>query len=102
MKTRNAVLGVLFLAGWLSCLPATSARPQEDRQDEQRYNADLGKRFYDEGHKDYHNWDANEDRAWRDYQTDQHQKYRDFSKAGKKEQANYWKWRHDHPDSDRR
>ena len=55
-------------------------------------------RYYDEDRKDYHNWDADEDRAWKKYEKEQRKKEHDFSKADKKEQQEYWHWRHDHPD----
>jgi hypothetical protein len=58
-------------------------------------------RVYDKDHKDYHNWDDNENRAWGRYQTENHEKSREFSKANKKEQSQYWNWRHDHPDDKR-
>jgi hypothetical protein len=58
-------------------------------------------RVYDENHKDYHNWDDNENRAWGQYLSENHKKPHDFKKAKKSEQAQYWNWRHDHQD-DRR
>jgi hypothetical protein len=57
-------------------------------------------RVFDRDHKDYHNWDDREDRAWGGYQTDHHEKSMEFSKSSKKEQSNYWNWRHAHPDKD--
>ena len=55
-------------------------------------------RVYDSGHKDYHNWDDNENRAWGVYLTENKRKPHEFKKARKKEQSQYWDWRHDHPD----
>jgi len=57
-------------------------------------------RVYDKDHKDYHDWNQNENHAWGQYQTDNHQKHSEFSKANKKEQSQYWNWRHAHPDKD--
>jgi hypothetical protein len=56
-------------------------------------------RVYDRNHKDYHNWDDNENRAWGQYQTEQHKNSHEFSKANKREQGRYWNWRHAHPDN---
>ena len=56
-------------------------------------------RVYDSGHKDYHNWDDNENRAWGVYLTENKKKPHEFKKAPKKEQSQYWNWRHDHPDN---
>jgi len=56
-------------------------------------------RVYDKDHKDYHNWDDNEDRAYRGYLTDQHITYRAYDKQNSKTQKAYWNYRHSHPDS---
>jgi len=55
---------------------------------------------YDSDHGDYHHWDAHEDRAYRDYWTQNHgrETYRDFGKLNANEQKDYWNWRHSHPD----
>ena len=55
-------------------------------------------RVYDRDHKDYHNWDDNEDRAYRGYLSDNHMTYRAYGKQSHKTQSGYWNWRHDHPD----
>ncbi len=46
-----------------------------------------------------HQWNDNENQAWHQYLKEHHKKDHDWSKANKKEQANYWKWRDQHPDS---
>ena len=51
-------------------------------------------RIYDAHHKDYHVWNAEEDRAYRDYLTAHHHKYREFSKQSKSQQKAYWDYRH--------
>jgi|ERR1039458_4223479 hypothetical protein len=61
-------------------------------------DADAKNKVYDKQHKDYHNWDDNENRAWGQYQTDNKKTPQEFSKAKPKEQAQYWNWRHAHPD----
>jgi hypothetical protein len=55
-------------------------------------------RVYDKNHKDYHNWDDRENHAWGLYLTENHRSQHDFKKANKKEQSDYWNWRHSHPD----
>jgi hypothetical protein len=55
-------------------------------------------RIYDSEHKDYHNWDEREERAWGRFLDENHRKRHEFANAEKKEQAEYWKWRHTHPD----
>jgi hypothetical protein len=60
--------------------------------------ASVQVRVYDSEHKDYHNWDAQEDRAYRGYLTEQHKTYRKYDKQNHKTQDSYWNWRHEHPD----
>jgi hypothetical protein len=64
--------------------------PQEDH--------DRKNRVYDRDHKDYHNWDENENRAWIRFNTENHREAHEFAKANRKEQAEYWDWRHAHPE----
>ena len=49
-------------------------------------------------HSDSHEWNNNEDQAYRRYLQEHHKKYHDFAKAKPSEQSNYWNWRHTHPD----
>ena len=57
-------------------------------------------RVYDRDHKDYHNWDDRENHAWGVYLTENHRNSHEYAKANKKEQGQYWNWRHSHPDKD--
>jgi hypothetical protein len=57
-------------------------------------------RVYDRDHRDYHNWDDHEDRAYRGYLTEQHRSYRDYNRQHARVQRHYWNWRHTHPDHD--
>jgi len=57
-------------------------------------------RVHDRNHKDYHNWDDHENAAWGGYLTNNHKKRHEFSRASRREQSNYWNWRHSHPDHD--
>lgn len=61
-------------------------------------DSDAKNKVYDKQHKDYHDWNSNEDRAWGQYQTENKKTPHEFSKAKPKEQAQYWNWRHAHPD----
>jgi hypothetical protein len=74
-----------------------SPRPQEDRKEENR-QAENNKRYYDRGHKDYHTWDANEDRSYQRYQTQHHQPHA-FVELTPRQQTVYWNWRHNNPDN---
>jgi hypothetical protein len=85
----RSLLLTVGLAAPISMVAA--ALPQE---------ASVQIRVYDSEHKDYHNWDAQEDRAYRGYLTEQHKTYRKYDKQNHKTQDSYWNWRHEHPDHD--
>lgn len=48
---------------------------------------DVQVRVYDPGHKDYHNWDEREDRAYRHYLEERHEEYRKYDKLKSKRAA---------------
>ena len=51
-------------------------------------------RVYDKVHKDYHVWDDQEDRTYREYLSHNHQPYRPIAKISQKRQTAYWNTRH--------
>ena len=55
-------------------------------------------RYEDKAHNDSHEWNNNEDQAYRRYLQEHHKKYHNFAKAKQSEQGDYWNWRHSHPD----
>src|ERR1700722_14794400 len=54
--------------------------------------------YHDKQHNDDHQWNKNEDQAYRAYGKQNHQKYRDFSTLKENDQQTYWGWRHEHSD----
>lgn len=54
------------------------------------------KRYYDRDKKDYHEWNEQEDKAYRRYLDENHREYRDWNKVNRTDQAAYWRWRHAH------
>jgi hypothetical protein len=87
----------LFLTAALGA-PAVmmaAATPQDDKNHDERH--ENHKRYYDKAHKDYHNWDANEDRSYQRYQEQHHEK-RAFVELSARQQTVYWGWRHNNPD----
>lgn len=93
MRSIHRYVGSFILAAALvTPAVAFAAAPAQD--------ASVSVRVYDPVHKDYHNWDDREDKAYRQYLTEQHIKYRDYKHATASRQRAYWKWRHDHPDHD--
>jgi hypothetical protein len=86
-RTFSALTLIAALAGSV-LLPSTAlAQPR------------LSVRVYDRSHKDYHQWNGDEDRMYRQYLTDHHRRYRAFSRNSRQQKLQYWQWRHQ---SDRR
>ena len=90
---RSHRIASLFLTAALMAPLSVMAFPLPQK-------ATVQVRVYDKDHKDYHNWDNNENHAWGQYLTENHKNSHEFSKANKKEQSQYWNWRHAHPDKD--
>jgi hypothetical protein len=78
MHRANRYITSLFLTAALAAPVALMAipAPQEDHNQN---------RVYDKEHKDYHNWDDNENKAWGQYLNDNHKSSHEYSKANKKE-----------------
>jgi hypothetical protein len=94
MMLKSHLLMATVLAA-LSAVPAWAV-PAQDRENHGQRQEEP--RMYDSVHRDYHNWNADEDRRYREYLNEHHQKYREFSRLKKKQQNEYWQWRHDHDD----
>lgn len=91
MHRANRYITSLFLTAALAAPVAIMAIPVPQEGRDQH-------RVYDKEHKDYHNWDDNENHAWGQYLTENHKTSHEYSKANKKEQSQYWNYRHSHPD----
>ena len=87
-------LGAVLLSAALGA-PLAGARPVIAIQDHDDHDRDHA-RVYDSSHHDYHNWDANEDTAYRRWLEERHEAYRDFNHLKHKQQRDYWNWRHAH------
>jgi hypothetical protein len=83
-KTQKHLASILLTAALTAPLGAAffaqpaSAAAQEDR--------------------DHRKWDDHEQSAWGRFLAEKHRKDHDYAKSKKKEQDEYWAWRHDHPD----
>lgn len=87
-KTLTTLLMTLALA-------APIALTAQDRDRQERHE-DKPMVYEDGRHHDTHNWNDDEDRQYRAYLQEHHRKYREFNKLNRKEQENYWNWRHQH------
>ena len=90
-KTLNTLLlgGVLITPGALTAFQQTEERTTTTTTETKRY--------YDPVYKDYHVWNASEDRAYHIYVEERHRNYEDYPKVNVTEQREYWTWRHHHP-----
>ena|ERR1700676_3344204 len=93
MKDLYRYVGFVFLAGALTAPAPILARATP--QEEEHHDKDK-RRVYDEDHKDYHNWDSNEDHRYRQYLGEQKMEYREYQKLDRDHQSAYWNWRHSH------
>jgi hypothetical protein len=91
MHNAHRYIASLFLTAALAAPVSLLAVPSP-----QEARAQV--RVYDRDHKDYHNWDDNENHAWGQYLTENHKSSHEYSKSNSKEQSQYWNWRHAHPD----
>jgi hypothetical protein len=82
----HRILGVLLLG-------ATLASPVILKAEEHP------RRYYDRGGRDWHEWNEREERAYRHYLEEKRWEYRAWERRKRAEQAEYWRWRHGHPDA---
>ncbi len=83
-------LGMLFMGATLLVPAAVLADEHHDRDKDHRY--------YDADSKDYHEWNEQEQRAYRHYLEERREHYRPWNKMTAEQQREYWRWRHEHPD----
>ena len=55
--------------------------------------------YHDKQHNDDHQWNGQEDRAYRMWGKENHRRYQDFSRLKENDRQNYWGWRHEHSDA---
>jgi hypothetical protein len=91
MYRVRGYIASLFLTAVISAPVSMMAAPVPPQ-------AGVQVRMYDKSHKDYHNWDDNENRNWNQFLSENHRKSHEYAKSHKKEQSEYWNWRHSHPD----
>jgi hypothetical protein len=94
---RRLLLGAM-LVGALSIAPNTLRAQDHDHDHDQNHENTGRKTYYDSSHKDRHEWNDNENSAWTRYRGEHHVKQSDFANTNKRQQQNYWNWRHQHPD----
>ncbi len=95
---RTYLSGLLF--GVLLMAPVAVRAGDHDDHDDNGKHKGQYKRYYDDDRKDYHKWSKGEDKAYEHYLKDQRKEQReDFHHGNRIQQNEYWRWRHDHPNS---
>lgn len=56
----------------------------------------VGYTVYDPAYGDYHVWDQPEVGYYNTWIVDTHRPHRDYRKLSRKDQREYWQWRHSH------
>ena len=87
MRKTLSAFALVAAFGATALIPATASAQDHDRREH---------RVFDRDHRDYHNWNRDEDRRYRNYLAEQHRRYRAYARLNKKQQREYWKWHHDH------
>ena len=90
-STISLVISAAFATLSISAAPV-HAQVRDERRPAQE------QRYYDTVNRDYHNWNTDEDRYYRDYMNEHNRRSTAFSRLSKKQQREYWQWRHDHED----
>jgi hypothetical protein len=91
MHRAHRYVASLFLTAALAVPVSMMAAPAPQE-------AGVQVRVYDRDHKDYHNWDDHERHQWGIFLSDNHRHDHQYAHANRKEQSEYWNWRHSHPD----
>jgi hypothetical protein len=90
----TSFIGKAILAFALLAPAALPAFQDHDRDQK----SSQAKRYYDSKNKDWHDWNDGENQSYQRYTQETHGQNREFDKLSKKQQQNYFKWRHDHMD----
>lgn len=76
-------------------------QPQDDRDHERHEQEEHERRMYDPQYRDYHNWNPQEEAAYRQWLTDRRHDYMEYGQLDSRDQRDYWKWRHREQKRDR-
>src|SRR5271166_140438 len=79
---------------WVGLLVPLAIVPTQLRADDHKPRT-----YHDKQHNDDHQWNGQEDKAYRLYAKENHRKYSDFAKLKENDQQAYWGWRHEHSDA---
>src|SRR5579859_5950867 len=83
MQRIDRFISSLLLAAAIATPTAIMAGPRAQ-------DASVQVRVYDRDHRDYHNWDDHEDRAYRRYLVERHRTYVEYHRQHYRAQKHYW------------
>lgn len=86
------LLLILPVAGALIVSTNLMAQDHDDHRDDRHH-------VYDAHHKDYHDFDEHEQRAWGIYWQQRHHTVIEWDRATPEQRQAYWDWRHNHSDA---
>jgi hypothetical protein len=94
------ILSSLVLMGALAAPLGLQAQERDEHKDRDDRASNQG--IFDRDHKDYHHWNDDEDRNYRQWYNERYKgrEYREYSRLKKHDQDAYWNWRHQHGDGD--
>lgn len=98
MHSTKRLIPSLFLSVAMLAPIGALAIPAPQDEHEKHEQEMHERRVYDSVHKQYRNWNSNEDDAYRRWLKERHKSYVMFDKLDHKRQEEYWKWRHEHED----
>jgi hypothetical protein len=80
VRYMNRYISSLLLASAIAAPTAVMAQPRPQE-------GSVQVRIYDRDHRDYHDWDNGEDRAYRRYLAAQHWRYREYHRRSTTERS---------------
>lgn len=104
MQSIHRYLASLLLGATIVVPTVVTASPNpQDREERREERREREQRYYDRNHRDYHVWNDREDSAYRRWLAEKHYEARlRYNRMKRRQQAEYWEWRHRHPDDDDR
>jgi hypothetical protein len=102
MKSIHRYLGILLLGAAILAPTMLIAGPNpQDRAEQREEQRERQRRYYDREHRDYHAWNSREDVRYREWRAERHYRaHVRYERMKRRQQADYWRWRHSHPDHD--
>jgi hypothetical protein len=92
MHRAHGVIASLFLTAVLASPVSMMAAPMPQ-------SVGVQVRVYDKSHKDYHDYDDNEKQVYTQFRVTHKTYNEDLTRETPKHQAEYFKYRHAHPDN---